>query len=136
LVLTPDGKIKILDFGLAKAVQLETLTSTGDFFGTPAYMSPEQAAGEVSDIDQRTDIYSLGITLYELLTSKLPFTGDTRTITSAILNKEPFEPRKLDREIPKVLNAVVLKSMEKRIKDRYQSAKELACLCVARTQRG
>ncbi len=126
LMLTPEGKIKILDFGLAKAVDLETLTTTGEFFGTPAYMSPEQAAGEVSQIDRRSDVYSLGITLYQLLTGTTPFTGETRTVTSAILNKEPIEPRKLDRQIPRALNAVVSKAIEKRREDRYQSSKELA----------
>lgn len=126
LILTREGKIKILDFGLAKAVGLETLTTTGDFFGTPAYMSPEQAAGELSQIDQRTDVYSLGITLYELLTSEKPFTGETRIVTSAILHKEPVEARRLNRGIPRRFNAIVMKAMEKRCGDRYQSAGQLA----------
>jgi serine/threonine protein kinase/WD40 repeat protein len=126
LMLTPERKIKILDFGLAKAADLETLTTTGDFFGTPAYMSPEQAAGEVSQIDRRSDVYSLGATLYQLLTGRAPFTGETRVVASAILNRQPVEPRKLDRRIPGPLNALVSKAIEKRREDRYQSAKELA----------
>lgn len=126
LMLTPEGKVKILDFGLAKAVDFETLTTTGEFFGTPAYMSPEQAAGEVSQIDRRSDVYSLGVTLYQLLTGMTPFTGETRVLVSAILNKPPVEPRKLDRRIPGSLNAIVSKAMEKKREDRYPSAKELA----------
>jgi serine/threonine protein kinase len=126
LVLTREGKVKILDFGLAKAVDFERVSTTGEFLGTPSYMSPEQAAGEVSHIDCRTDIYSLGVTLYELLTSRPPFGGDTRAITAGVLHKEPPEPRRLDPDVPKPLNAIVLKAIEKRKEHRYQSAGEFA----------
>jgi len=126
LMLTPEGRVKMLDFGLAKAVGLEKLTTTGDFFGTPAYMSPEQAAGEVSRVDHRTDVYSLGTTLYQLLTFSTPFAGETRVVTSAIIHRQPVEPRKLNRLIPGSMNAIVLKAMEKRKEDRYSTAEELA----------
>jgi len=126
MMLTPEGRVKILDFGLAKAVGLEKLTTTGDFFGTPAYMSPEQAAGEVSRIDHRTDVYSLGTTLYQLLTFSTPFAGETRVVTSAIIHRQPVEPRKLNRLIPGSMNAIVLKAMEKRKEDRYLTAREFS----------
>jgi hypothetical protein len=116
-----------MDFGLAQIATEMNLTQTGDILGTVRYMSPEQAAGKRLQIDQRTDIYSLGATLYELLTLQPVFAGhDRRTLLHQIFHNEPQNPRKLDKSIPIELDTIVLKSLAKRPSERYPNAGEFA----------
>ena len=105
------------------------LTITGEFVGTPAYMSPEQiaVAGRARRLDHRTDIYSLGATLYELLTLQPPFTGERRDqVLAQILHKEPMAPRKLNKKVPVDLETICLKALEKDPDRRYPTAGKLA----------
>jgi len=100
IMLTPQGDVKVMDFGLAKVQDASLLTREGQVVGTAAYMSPEQAIGEA--FDHRTDIFSLGIVLYELLTGKLPFTAEYElAVIYSIVNEEPIGIRELNEEIPK-----------------------------------
>ena len=126
LILGPDGRIKLTDFGLAKSIDTAgTLTATGDFMGSPAYVSPEQAATRRVPLDERSDIYSLGVTLYELLTLHQPFAGkNVAVVLRNIITKEPPPPTKLNPRIPRDLETIVLKAMEKDPDRRYQSAEE------------
>src|SRR5262249_54031159 len=98
LLLSPDGRLSINDFGLARLLEQPGVTMTGEFVGTPAYMSPEQITAGRVPVDQRTDIYSLGATLYELLTLRPPFTGERRDqLLAQIMHKEPRAPRRVER---------------------------------------
>jgi serine/threonine-protein kinase len=134
IMIRRDGYVKILDFGLAKLVEknpntldaeaetrAQVNTKAGMILGTVAYMSPEQARGK--DIDERTDIWSLGICLYEMLTGRQPFTGETTSDTiAAILTKEP---KPLDENLPSELQRIVRKTLQKDANKRYQTAKDL-----------
>src|SRR5579859_1918140 len=128
LMITKSGRPYVMDFGLAKTVEAESsLSVSGDIMGTPAFMSPEQARGEVDVIDGRTDVYSLGATLYALLTGEKPFQGRTSMeIVIRVLNQEVAPPSRLKPGIPPALDAVVLKAMEKDRERRYQTASEFA----------
>ena len=128
LLLDADGTLKIVDFGLARVEEAgPSMTLTGDLLGTPAYMSPEQAAAKRNEIDHRTDIYSLGATLYEVLTLHPPFRGATLAeLCSQILSTDPVRPRRVDRRIPRDLETIVLRAMEKEPGKRYGSAASLA----------
>ncbi len=124
IMLTPSGGVKIMDFGLAKLQGASMLTREGDIVGTVAYMSPEQATGEL--VDQRTDIFSLGVVLYELLTGKLPFWAAYETaIVYSILNTEPVGIRELRPEVPEALEQIVFKALRKEQSKRYQKMDEL-----------
>ncbi|MHB1426376.1 MAG: serine/threonine protein kinase [Gemmataceae bacterium] len=128
LLLDGASRLWITDFGLAQMQQREgNLTVTGQALGTPRYMSPEQALAKRVPIDHRTDVYSLGITLYELLTLRPAFPSEDRQeLLRQIASEEPARPRRLERSIPAELEIIVLKAMEKRPQDRYATAQELA----------
>lgn len=117
----------IMDFGLAKREVGEvTMTVDGTVLGTPAYMSPEQARGESHHVDARSDVYSLGVVLYELLVNERPFRGNLRMLMHQILTEEAQSPRKLNSAIPRDIETICLKCLEKEPGRRYQSALELA----------
>jgi tetratricopeptide (TPR) repeat protein/tRNA A-37 threonylcarbamoyl transferase component Bud32 len=127
LLLDARGTLWVTDFGLARLHADAGLTMTGDVLGTLRYMSPEQALARRVLIDQRTDVYSLGVTLYELLTLRPAFDGlDRQELLRQIAFEEPPAPRRVDPAVPRELETVVLKAMEKEPEGRYGSAQELA----------
>ena len=123
LIITPEGVVKIVDFGLAQLVAQTKLTVPGTRLGTPAYMSPEQAQGQI--VDHRTDIWSLGVVLYEMLAGRSPFKGEYElAIIYSILNEEPAALR-LRRDMPPALMRIINKALSKDPADRHQQAEEL-----------
>lgn len=117
----------LMDFGLAKRETGDvTMTIDGQILGTPAYMSPEQAKGESRRVDGRTDVYSLGVILYQLLTGELPFRGTTRMLLQQVLNDEPRRPRSLSDQAPLDLETICLRAMGKEPGDRYPTARAMA----------
>lgn len=127
LLLDAHGKIWVADFGLARFQADAGMTATGDVMGTVRYMTPEQASGGATAVDERTDVYSLGITLYELLTLHDAFAGENRhEILRRVLHEEPLPLRRLNPSIPVDLETIVLKAISKSPQTRYRSAKELA----------
>ncbi len=127
LIFDPEGRLRILDFGLARLEGQESLTVSGDFLGTVLYMSPEQAMSKRIPIDHRTDIYSLGATMYETLTLCPPFQGKHHQDTlSQIIFRDPRAPRQLLPWIPKDLETIVLKCLRKEPEDRYGTAEAAA----------
>lgn len=126
LLIDPNGDLWVTDFGLARFLEDPGPTRTGDLLGTLAYMSPEQALGR-REVDHRTDVYSLGATLYELLTIRPAFEGrDRQELLRKIAHDEPIRPRRLNPTVPLDLETVVLKAMDKEPAGRYASAAELA----------
>jgi WD40 repeat protein/serine/threonine protein kinase len=124
LLLDTQGTVWVTDFGLAKAADGEDLTLTGDVVGTLRYLAPERLQGKS---DPRGDVYSLGITLYELLTLRPAFVGTDRArLMQRVAHEDPLRPRKLDRRIPHDLETIVLKAMDKEPARRYRTAAELA----------
>jgi tRNA A-37 threonylcarbamoyl transferase component Bud32 len=119
VMLTSSGQGKIADFGIAR-IESSSMTQAGTVLGTPAYMSPEQFMGQV--VDARTDIYSSGVMLYQLLTGERPFEGGMSAIMHKALNTEPVAPSQLTVTCPAAFDAVVRKAMAKRPEDRFQSA--------------
>ncbi|HSP87179.1 MAG TPA: serine/threonine-protein kinase, partial [Ignavibacteriaceae bacterium] len=120
IMITKDGKVKIMDFGLAKIGRGTQVTKIGSTVGTIAYMSPEQAKGD--EVDHRTDIWSFGVVLYEMLTGKQPFKGDyDQAVIYSILNEEPEYPGNISSE----LNSIINKALSKELKSRYQNISEM-----------
>jgi tetratricopeptide (TPR) repeat protein len=127
LILDREGRLRILDFGLARLEGQESLTASREIVGTPRYMSPEVARGGAAPADHRTDIFSLGASLYEAVTGSPPFPGATAAdAISSILHHEPRPPRSLNPRIPRDLETIVLKCIEKSPADRYGTAEALA----------
>lgn len=121
MMLTPQGVVKLMDFGIARSGTEASLTSTGTTLGSLNYMPPEQVRGESADA--RSDIYSFGVSLYELLTGKLPFQGDSQySLMTAHLHEEPQPPINLRADVPPELNQIILMAMAKNPTDRFQSA--------------
>jgi arabinogalactan oligomer/maltooligosaccharide transport system substrate-binding protein len=131
ILLTPQGHAILSDFGIARAGGQATITQQGMLVGTPAYMSPEQARG-LRNLDGRTDVYSLGIALYEMLTGDVPFHGDAPTvILRAILDDPPTPPRRLNPAIPPAVERVVLRTLAKERERRYATAGEMVAALQA-----
>ncbi len=127
LIFDREGSLRILDFGLARLEGHEAITLSGDFLGTPQYMSPEQARRKKIEVDHRTDIYSLGATLYEALTLRPPFRGkDPEDTLSQIIDRDPIAPRRINPRASKDLETIVLKCLSKEPAQRYGTAEALA----------
>jgi serine/threonine-protein kinase len=123
VMLTPSGDVKVMDFGIARAISdaASTMTQTAAVVGTAQYLSPEQARGET--VDSRSDVYSAGCLLYELLTGRPPFVGDSPVAVAYQHVREPAAPPSdHDTDLPPAIDAIVMKSLAKRVEDRYQSA--------------
>lgn len=127
ILVRPDGSVVLSDFGIARSNDAIALTMTGDFAGTPSYSSPEQMRARPDELDHRTDIFSLGTTLYELLTLQKPFDADTISeVRQRIERQEPIAPSRWNRTVSRDLDAIVLHALEKNPANRYQSASEFA----------
>ena len=128
ILLDHDGQPRITDFGLARrASEDSSLTATGAILGTPSYMAPEQAAGHRRSIGPATDVYGLGAILYELLTGRPPFRTPTMMETVVqVLERDPVPPREIRPDLPRELETICLKCLEKMPEDRYPSAQALA----------
>jgi serine/threonine protein kinase/Flp pilus assembly protein TadD len=124
IMLDRDGNARIMDFGIARSLETKGVTDTGMMIGTPEYMSPEQVEGE--EANQRSDIYSLGVIIYEMVTGRIPFDGETAlSIALKHKNEAPRDPREFNDKIPEALSQVILKCMAKAGDWRYQTGEEL-----------
>src|SRR5437899_676173 len=124
LMLTADDTVKVTDFGTAKILQFGTVQQTAHVMGTPSYMSPEQVKGRA--VDGRSDIFSLGVMLYEMVTGEKPFPGQNiTTVIYKIVNEDPVPPRQINPSIHAGISAVVMRALEKEPDQRYQSCREM-----------
>ncbi len=124
IMIDDNGDARIMDFGIARSVKGKGITGSGIMIGTPEYMSPEQAEGK--DVDHRSDIYSLGVILYEMVTGELPFKGDTPlSIAMKHKGEAPKDPMELNPQIPEDFSRVILKCLEKAKENRFQKADEV-----------
>jgi eukaryotic-like serine/threonine-protein kinase len=124
LMLTADDTVKVTDFGTAKILQFGTVQQTAHVMGTPSYMSPEQVKGRA--VDGRSDIFSLGVMLYEMVTGEKPFPGQNiTTVIYKIVNEDPVPPRQIDPSIHPGISAVVMKALAKEPEQRYQNCREM-----------
>jgi eukaryotic-like serine/threonine-protein kinase len=124
IMLTGDDTVKVTDFGTAKILQFGTMQQTAHVMGTPSYMSPEQVKGRA--VDGRSDIFSLGVMLYEMVTGEKPFPGQNiTTVIYKIVNEEPVPPRQIDPSIHPGISSVVMKALAKEPEARYQSCREM-----------
>ena len=124
IMIDKEGNVRIMDFGIARSLEAKGITGTGVMIGTPEYISPEQVEGK--ETDQRTDIYSLGVILYEMVTGMVPFEGDTPlSVAYKHKHETPHDPRKINTQIPEGLNSLILRCLEKDKEKRYQSAGEI-----------
>jgi serine/threonine-protein kinase len=125
IMVISDGHVKITDFGIARMASSSVRTQTGMVLGSPKYMSPEQVMGKA--IDQRSDIFSLGVMLYEMLTGQAPFNGENvNAIMYQTLNAVPPPPDTLNPAVPEMVNFIMAKALAKGLEDRYQNAKDFA----------
>jgi serine/threonine-protein kinase len=124
IMIDKAGNVRIMDFGIARSLRTEGITGSGVMIGTPEYMAPEQVEGK--EVDQRSDIYSLGVILYEMVTGRVPFEGDT-PFTVGVKHKSeiPKDPKILNTQIPEDLSRIILKCLEKEKKNRQQNTDEL-----------
>ncbi|MGD8540397.1 MAG: protein kinase [Candidatus Aminicenantes bacterium] len=124
IMIDREGNARIMDFGIARSISEKGITGAGVMIGTPEYMSPEQA--EAKEVDKRSDIYSLGVIMYEMLTGRVPFEGDT-ALSIAMKHKGeiPKDPKELNPQIPDDLNRIILRCMEKDKAKRYQNVEDL-----------
>lgn len=124
IIITEDGMAKVTDFGIAKAVSNSTITAFGTTIGSVHYFSPEHARG--GNTDAKSDIYSLGVVMYEMLTGRVPFDADTPVSVALMqVQDDPIEPQKLNPQIPISVNNIILKAMQKEPEDRYQNATDM-----------
>ncbi|MBP3707705.1 MAG: Stk1 family PASTA domain-containing Ser/Thr kinase [Clostridia bacterium] len=124
IMITEDGVAKVTDFGIAKAVSNSTITAFGTTLGSVHYFSPEHARGGYTD--SKSDLYSLGVVMYEMVTGKVPFDADTPvSIALKHMQEEPVEPKKINQNVPFAVNQIIMKALKKDPNDRYQNASEM-----------
>lgn len=124
VMIAPSGQIKIIDFGLARSAHLEGMTATGLIMGTPEYMAPEQVSGK--HVDERADIYALGVILFEMLTGRVPFSGDSAiAVGFQQLKDPPPSPSSINPQIPEEVERIILKALEKEPIRRYRTVDEM-----------